>query len=72
MVPCSRPRTIAAPATLLPSIVMLLMTPITLAYRAVSILGLNKTRTSMLTGDSGTPSLCEGKSCTSVMMICVV
>ena len=39
MVPCSRSRTIAAPARIMPSMVTLLMMPMTLVNHAVSILG---------------------------------
>jgi len=50
--------------------VMLLMMPMTLVNQAVSILGLNITRTSILTGGKGAPSLRDRKSRISVVMIC--
>src|SRR5260370_1399022 len=56
MVPCSRSRMIAAPARMMPSMVMLLMSAITLVNHAPVMFGLNAIRTSRLTGDSGTPS----------------
>ena len=63
MVPCSRSRTIAAPARMIASMLMLLMMPITLVNHAVVRLGLYSIRTLRLTGGSGAPSVCERKSC---------
>ncbi len=50
MVPCSRSRTIAAPARMMASMVTLLMMPMTLVNQAVVTFGLNAIRTSRLTG----------------------
>ena len=72
IVPCSRSRTIAAPARMIASIVTLLMMPITLVNQAVVTFGLKAMRTARLTGDSGAPSACERKSAISVVMICCV
>ena len=60
--PCSRSRTIAAPARMIASIVTLLMMPITLVNHAVVTFGLKAIRTSRLTGDNGAPSERERKS----------
>ena len=62
IVPCSRSRTIAAPARMIASMVTLLMIPITLVNHAVVTFGLKAIRTSRLTGDSGAPSAWERKS----------
>ena len=52
----ARSRTIAAPARMIASMVILLIVPMTLVNHAVVTLGLKSTRTSRLTGDNGTPS----------------
>ncbi len=70
MVPCSRSRTMAAPARMIASIVTLLMMPMTLVNHAVVTFGLNAMRTSRLTGASAVPSACDRKSWISVVMIC--
>ena len=70
MVPCSRSRTIAAPASMIASIEMLLRMPITLVNHAVVMFGLNAIRTSRLTVDSGTPSEFDRKSLISLVTIC--
>ena len=70
MVPCSRSRTIAAPARMIASMEMLLMMPMTLVNHAVVMLGLNAIRTARLTGDRGAPSEWETKSEISVVTIC--
>src|SRR3974390_688368 len=69
MVPCSRSRTTAAPARMIASMVILLMTPITLVNQAVVRLGLNSIRITRFTGEGGTRSACDTKSAISVLMI---
>ena len=54
--PCSRSRTIAAPARMIASIVTLLMIPITLVNQADVRFGLKAMRTSRSTGAGGTAS----------------
>ena len=70
IVPCSRSRTIAAPARMIASIVTLLIIPMMLVNQAVSILGLNAIRTMRLTGVTGPPSARDRKLSISVVMIC--
>src|SRR5262249_3341892 len=70
MVPCSRSRTMAAPASMIASMVMLLMIAMTLMNHAVLILGLNAIRTARLTGDGEISPLRDIKSLISFVMIC--
>ena len=73
IVPCSRSRTIAAPARMIASIVTLLMIPITLVNQEVVRFGLKAMRTSRLTAGR-CRALRRGrrKSSISVVMICWV
>lgn len=72
MVPCSRSRTIAAPASMIASIVTLLMIPITLVNHDVVTLGLNATRITSLTGEAFTGSVRPTKRAISACAICSI